>query len=148
MSTVGTDQIDNDFFEAIDRLRRRSPRHPDLVDKVKRNKALHVNPVNIALEAGHSRSTYYERAKATPFLAERRSGLQAKLKDLEKLNKQLVEERDRSLDTAAAVILRMRALEQSHQRAARRAERASARPNANQVVGNVVNFPGKTGQDT
>ncbi|WAJ26668.1 hypothetical protein [Antarcticirhabdus aurantiaca] len=143
------DALDLEFRSAIDRILNRHPRHADLLQKIKEGKELRLNPVNIAKEAGRSRSALYERKEVMEYLktivTAPRNELKAQIVSLKEANRRLTEERQRALNTAAAVIIRMRKLEEKLPNAARRAKREAERPNQNEVAGTVVPFapPGK-----
>ncbi len=63
MSRNSLDQIRKDFLEAITRIQRGKPKHPDLVAR-QRDGKLALNPSTAALEAGRSR-TYVGHAGCT-----------------------------------------------------------------------------------
>jgi hypothetical protein len=138
------DVLEQEFRLAIDRILSRQPRHADLLQKMKDGKELRLNPVNVAKEAGHSRSALYEREEVMKYLkgasTAPRNELKIQIAALKEANKRLTEERQRAVNIAAAVIMRMRKLESDSSKASRRAQREAARPNPNQVVGTVLQF--------
>ena len=53
--TKDRDIIEQDFFDALERLEAGRPQHPDLRARLKKGKAVKVNISNVAKEAGRSR---------------------------------------------------------------------------------------------
>ncbi|KQT44468.1 hypothetical protein ASG43_14085 [Aureimonas sp. Leaf454] len=132
------DEIDRDFNLAIDRILQKCPSHPELVAKLKKGQTIRLNPMNVAKEAKRGRSTLYERTAILDRIKILEKGplarLQAKLDGLNRTNKQLTEDRDRALDAAAAMIIRMRELEKETDRGKRRAARQDRSEAGNNVV--------------
>lgn len=53
--TKSRDQIEQDFVDAIERLKARRPQNPELREKVNKGKAVKINIATVAQEAGRAR---------------------------------------------------------------------------------------------
>lgn len=70
MSRTSLDQIRMDFLEAIERIQKGKPKHPDLVARQREGKLV-LNPSTAALEAGRSRTYVGHAGCALPDIRSR-----------------------------------------------------------------------------
>jgi len=139
------DVFEDEFNCAVDRIVAWRLRDPDLQADAAAGRLV-LNKVNVAKEAGRSRTKLYECgsviARIDTLCAGPRETAHDTIANLRSQNENLRAERQQSLNAAAAMLLRMRDLERRSDQAVRRAQRQAARPDPNKVVGTVIKFPG------
>lgn len=157
------DPIEQDFIDALERLKASKPTNKDLAKKVKLGKKVKINLSNVALEAGHSRTPIATR-KNCKYPKVRQAILEATkpvvpehtaeyaIRTLREANAELQKENRLLLSVHAALLRRMDRIENEtkrHIRDAQRAARQSPGPIIGrslnpQAIGEVLHFPGTT----
>lgn len=134
--------IEDDFLAALDRLRKGKPQNKDLAAKAKAGK-LKVNAKTVAMESGHSRTSLYKfddivaRITAAGESAPDKPTSTSKsvIDGLRVANAQLKQEKQAALDAVAAILLRMKDLEENTETAISMAVRVAKRSDQNMLVG-------------
>ncbi|MES1934594.1 hypothetical protein T35B1_18418 [Salinisphaera shabanensis T35B1] len=162
-----TDRIEQDFRDALERLKANKPMHKALANKVRLGKKVRINVSNVALEAGRSRTLIgtkkncrYPNVRqailqtAKPVVPEHTA--EYAIRTLREANAALNEENRLLLSVHAALLRRADRLEKDTKRRLRDAERRAdqKRPalrtdrSSNSLsTGTVLHFPGLIGSD-
>ena len=139
------------LLEAVDRLRRGSPTNPELKARAAAGR-LRVNPSTATMEAGCARRLAYvyprvrsalgmEDETAVPGSEEAAPGrgrsLQETVVQLRAEKAALKRERDLALSQSAALVVRLRQMEEEIAAEVRKAKRANPPAHPNRVTGNI-----------
>lgn len=149
--TPAINAVEKGLMDAFDRLVAGTPNNTELQKKAKSG-LLQIDKLSVALEAGRSRTTLYKYPKVVARIEALSAAPAATAHDviakLREENRDLKKRAQLALSAAAAMLLRMRNIEQTTKAEIRKAVRNAKRDDPMKVVGveKVIQFPGGGGK--